>query len=162
MLKNNIAIRRANTKDIERLVAFQQQIASYHSRFDKIYNPGKKISKTAIKKHMLSLLRKREARVFALLHKDDIVGFATVHIKKMSPVFSETKMGHIGTVYVEKPYREMGLGKLAISESIAWFRKNRISEVDLSVDAKNKTGVKAWRKIGFYKWRYSMRMKISS
>ena len=99
--------------------------------------------------------------MYILLYGNHVVGFATAHIKKMNPVFSISKMGHIGTVYVEKKYRKAGLGKLAINESMGWFRKNHIQEVDLLVDVRNFSGVIAWKKTGFKDWRLVLRKRVA-
>ena len=160
MTKKSIAIRRAKPSDLEYLVKFQQETADYHHSFDKIYNSSKRISKLSIAKHLLSILSKRTDRVYMLLQDGNIVGFATAHIKKMNPVFSLSKMGHIGTVYIEKKYRKSGLGTLAINESMSWFRKNRVKEVDLSVDVKNFSGVTAWKKMSFKDWRLVIRKRV--
>jgi ribosomal protein S18 acetylase RimI-like enzyme len=161
MAKKLLEIRRAGIDDLGRLFQLQQQIADYHHRFDKIYNPAKNIPESGIKKYLRSILNKRTDRVYVLLCDGSIVGFATAHIKKMSPVFKLSKMGHIGTVYIEKKYRKSGLGTIAINESMSWFKKNKVSEIDLSVDVKNFAGVTAWKKMGFKDWRLVLRKKVT-
>lgn len=158
MNKNIISIRRATIKDLDKLVRFEKQIADYHYAFDKIYKPGRKI--LGIKNYYRSLLKKREHKILILLNNGYAVGFASAQVKKMRPVFSVGKMGHINTVFVESKYRKIGLGKLAIDEFVLWFRSNNISIVDLSVDVKNTGGVLAWNKLGFKNWRLILRRKI--
>ncbi len=160
MQKLNIEIRSATIKDLDRLVDLECQMAAYHHRLDSIWarwnkrNPlVKKIITEAIKK-------KRDEMFLVLLCNNHIVGYATAYIEKKGSVYSIKKMGHVGSVYVEKNYRKLGLGKLAIEKLLHWFRKNHITEVTLQVDANNNIGVSAWKKIGFKDWRLVLRKSL--
>ena len=45
-------------------------------------------------------------------------------------------------------------------ELIKWFRENDIKYIELSVDSRNKIGVKTWKKFGFKEYIKKMKLKL--
>lgn len=154
-----ISVRTATKKDTDRLVALQKQMAAYHHALDTIWSKGE--GDAFWKKMILGLLRRGKDFSFLVLEYDGrVVGYATAEIKQASPVYAVKKLGHIGSVFVEKRYRKFGLATLAIDHFMEWFRKNKITEVTLQVDVANPLGVATWKKLGFKNWRQVLRRKV--
>jgi ribosomal protein S18 acetylase RimI-like enzyme len=157
MPKNILSLRPAKTADAERLIDLFIQMADCHHRLDHTWNKG---DKETIKKLVRKLLKRGKGDLLlVLLVNKNIVGYTTATIRE-SALYANGKIGHIGSVYIEKPYRKLGLATLAVDESLKWFRKNKITHVDLNVDVKNHIGIAAWKKLGFTEWRLTLRRKI--
>lgn len=154
-----ISVRTATKKDIDRLIALQKQMAAYHHALDAIWSKGE--SDAAWKKMILGLLRRgKDFSYLILLCDGRVVGYATAEIKGMSPHYAVKKLGHVGSIFVEKRYRKFGLATLAMNHFMEWFKKNKITEVTLQVDTANPLGTAAWKKLGFLDWRMVLRKKI--
>lgn len=154
-----LLVRKANNKDIERLIVLQKQMARYHHGLDSIWSSSVG-GDDVLKKTITKLLRRGKDFLFLVLECDGrLVGYATAEIKNTSPVYAIKKLGHIGSVFVEKRYRKLGLATLAIEAFMSWFKENKITEVTLLVDVKNPLGVNAWKKLGFAEWRLVLRRK---
>ena len=39
---------------------------------------------------------------------------------------------------------------------VKWFKENEIKYVELSVDSRNKVGIEAWKKLGFFEFMKKM------
>ena len=91
---------------------------------------------------------------------EKIAGYALAKITSRPPVSKIQKIGMIDDVYLEKKYRGSGIAKKLLEEFYAWFRKNKIDHVEMSVHIKNKIGRKAWKKYGFQVYLISLRKNI--
>lgn len=158
-MKNILSIRPAKTADIGSLVSLFVQMADYHHQLDHIWSKG---DKESTEKFVRKLLKKKKDHSFlVLIANENVVGYATAAIQE-STFYTDGKIGHIGSIFIEKRYRKFGLAKMAITEFTHWFREHNITYVALQVDIKNNIGTVAWKQLGFREWRLTLRKKISS
>lgn len=157
--KRNIKIRKATSRDIPTLLLFNREIQDYHHSFDKRYLESKK-SENSIKKYLSASLKRKNNYYYILEVDGNPVGFFSVSINKLGFPFVNEKIGHLTTAYVRKEYRKLGLGKLALKTILVLLEKMKIKEIELSVDAKNLTGIKVWESLGFSEFRKRMLKKI--
>jgi hypothetical protein len=52
------------------------------------------------------------------------------------------------------------VGEGIFKELIKWFKANKINNVELSVDSRNKIGLTAWKKYGFFEFQKKMRLDL--
>jgi ribosomal protein S18 acetylase RimI-like enzyme len=147
------SIRAATKADIDALIPLYKQMAQYHHALDPIWSKGDD-SNALWRKMLLGTLRKGKDFSFLVLEcNGSVVGYATAEIKDAGPAYSVKKIGHIGSVFVKKSYRQYGMASMAIDYFMEWFRKNKVTWATLQVDANNPMGTKAWKHLGFKDWR---------
>lgn len=157
---NTYTVRPATKKDIDALIPLQKEMAKYHHALDPIWNKGTR-DNAAWRKMLLALMRRGKMFSFLVLEcNGKVVGYATAEIKDTSPAYAIKKLGHIGSVYVQKKYRKYGLTTMAMEYFDEWFKKNNVMWVTLQVDEANPLGTKAWKSLGFTDWRLVLRKKI--
>jgi len=66
----------------------------------------------------------------------------------------------VGPAYIKKEFRCQGTGKLLMKELIKWFKKKKIKFVELSVNSRNKIGIAAWKRYGFFEFEKRMRLDL--
>lgn len=157
---NTYTVRPATKKDIDALIPLQKEMAKYHHALDPIWSKGA-TDNGVWHKMLLGLLRRGKQFSFLILEcNGKVVGYATAEIKDASPAYAVKKLGHIGSIYVQKAYRKHGLTSMAMEYFDEWFKKHNVTWVTLQVDAGNPLGTKAWKKLGFTDWRLVLRKKI--
>ena len=81
-------------------------------------------------------------------------------IEKAKSFVVPKRIGRISDAFVEEKYRKSGTGKRMFDELIQWFKKNKIKHIELSVDSRNETGIKAWQNFGFKEFMKKMRLDL--
>ncbi len=157
---NTYTVRTATKKDIDALIPLQKEMAKYHHALDSIWNKGAK-DDSVWREMLLGFFKRGKNFSFLVLEcNGKIVGYANAEIKVASPAYAVKLLGHIGSVYVQKPYRRSGLASMAVDHSMDWFKKNKVTWVTLQVDTDNPLGTKTWKKLGFEEWRLVLRKKL--
>lgn len=78
-----------------------------------------------------------------------IVGFIDGKIEKKDLFFRERKVGAIYHLFIEKDYRNRGIGTELIKVFVGWLKANKIKFVELNVSPRNGTAIKFYEKMGF-------------
>ncbi len=162
MKKNpELGVRSAKASDISRILELECQMAEYHHKLDP--SIWSKWNKNDPK--IQALVRERWAKrkntlLLVLLCNKEIVGYATFDIRAPGTTTVIKKLGYLEKLFVEKPYRKLGLGKKALQTGDIWFKKHGVHDIMLQVDIGNKVGVKTWQHLGFCTTRHVMRRKI--
>ena len=152
-------IRKANKKDIEQILKLNLQLFDYHAKIDKYYKTGKESNKE-FEKHLREIISKRNYRITVAEEGGKICGFNVGHIGKPKAYAKPKKIGMLSTAFVCKEYRRAGIGKLMFDDFINWCRKNKIKNIELSVDSRNEIGNGAWKKFGFKDFMKRMRLDL--
>lgn len=154
-------LRAATKADIDDLIVLHKQMARYHHALNPIWSKGDDHN-AVWKKILLKTLRKGKDFSFVVLEcNGSIVGYATAEIREASPAYSVKKIGHIGSVYVKKSYRQYGMAGMAVDHFMEWFKKNKVAWATLQVDANNPLGTKAWKQLGFKDWRLTLGKSVA-
>lgn len=155
----NIQIRKAKQNDIDAIVKLNEQLADYHRKIDKYYKPSSETRKS-FRKYISEIIRKRNIRILIAETDNKIVGYFIGKIEKAKPFTAPKKIGKISEAFVEEEFRKSGIGRMMFDELIRWFNKNKIKHIELSVDSRNKIGIKAWQKFGFKEFMKKMRLDL--
>lgn len=86
------------------------------------------------------------ALVYAMLGSD-IAGMIQLNFEK----HSEQGAGYIPFLYLQKQYRNQGIGVQLLGHAVSEFRKARRSAIHLSVAPENQIAIKFYQKYGFIK-----------
>lgn len=154
-----MTIRKANKKDIKKIVELNAQLFNYHAKIDKYYKTGKESNRQFLK-HLKEIISKRNYRVIVAEENGKMYGFSVGHISEPRAYAKPKKIGVLSTAFVCKEYRRAGIGKLMFDEFLKWCRKNKIKNIELSVDSRNKIGNGAWKKFGFKDFLKRMRLDL--
>jgi len=152
-------IREASPNDIDAIVELNEQLADYHRKIDKYYKPGSETRK-GFRKHLSEIIRKRNVKILVAETGNKVVGYFIGTIEKAKPYVVPENIGRISDAFVEERYRKSGIGRMMFDELIRWFKKNKIRYIELSVDSRNETGIKAWQKFGFKEFMKRMRLDL--
>lgn len=152
-------IRKASQKDIEPIVKLNSQLADYHTQFDAFYKTGRASAKD-FKKHLKEIINRRNSRVIVAEDQGKIIGFFMGCINNSKPYAKPKKVGGLSTAFVCQGYRRSGIGREMFEDLLNWFRKNKIKNVELSVDFRNEIGGQAWKKFGFKDFMKRMRLDL--
>lgn len=154
------AIRKATPGDIDAITALNSQLADYHHAIDTYYKPG---SETAsLFKENLSFFIQKENITVIVAETNKIIGYAIGVIEPAKSFVTPDKVGKISHTFVEEKYRNQGIGKKMIDTLMCWFSQKGITHVELSVDSRNESGVKAWQSLGFKEYMKKMRLDLTS
>ena len=152
-------IRKATRKDIGILTDFCYREEKLHIKFDK-YAELKKDAKKRIYKFLKSNIANRNYAAFVAEDKNKIVGIIAGAVQKSYFTYKIANIGHLGTAFVLKEYRNMGIAKELLKRAISWFKSKNIKTADLYVHKRNKIAFNAWKKYGFEEIICLMRKEI--
>jgi L-amino acid N-acyltransferase YncA len=152
-------IRKANKKDIEPIVQLNTKLGDYHTQLDAFYKTGRE-GMSGFRKHLKEIINKKNFRIIVAEDQKKIVGFFVGRINKAKPYAKPLKVGGLNTAFVCKECRRSGIGQIMFKDLIDWFRKNKIKNIELSVDFRNKIGCGAWKKFGFKNFMKKMRLDL--
>jgi L-amino acid N-acyltransferase YncA len=152
-------IRKANKRDIELIVQLNFQLSDFHAKFDNYYKTGQESMKD-FRKYLKEIIAKRNFRIIIAEDKGKVVGFFIGRIDKAKPSVKPLKVGGLNTAFVCQKYRRSGIGQKMFKDLFSWFQKNKIKNIELSVDYRNKIGCEAWKKFGFKDFMRRMRLDL--
>lgn len=157
-----IKIEEAKRKDINLIIKLQMGLADYHKSIDAKYYKSWRERKEQLRKRLLEILSKRQRnRKFLVAKiKNRVVGFFIGGIHKSLPYCREEKIGEVYQAFVDKKFRKKGVGKLLFEELIKWFKRRKIKFIEVLVDSRNKIGISAWKKYGFFEFQKRMKLDL--
>ncbi len=154
-----IKIEEAKRKDIKSIIELDMGLADFHRKIDGYYKSGKE-TRELYKKYLLRNFGRKNFKVFVARDKGKVIAYFIGRIKKPKLYAVPKKVGSISTAFVLGKYRGKGIGKEMFKELIDWFKVNKIKNIELSVDSRNKIGLAAWKKYGFFEFQKKMRLDL--
>ncbi len=158
-MSHKLIVRKARRDDLGQIVNLWIEQGKFHAHLDPLHarNPR---SRPSIVKYVRSSLYSSRALLLVAEDKGRVVGFACAHLCMRPPVFKVRPFGYIDDAYLIPAYRHKGIVKLFLLEYNRWFKKKKITFVELSVLMKNQIGRNAWKKHGFKDSIMRMRKKL--
>lgn len=142
------AIRRADQRDLERLVALWIDLTEHHADIDPLYalRAG---AEDEVRRLLEAQLRDPETAVFARETSGRLDGFCSVRIARAPPIYREDARAEIVDLSVREERRRCGIGRALAGAALAWARERGVSRVEVRVVAGNAAGQHFWRALGF-------------
>ncbi|MCP3940553.1 MAG: GNAT family N-acetyltransferase [Desulfobacteraceae bacterium] len=140
----DIAIRRANLKELSTLLEIEQRIIEAERPFD---NELKTESISYYDLEALVLSAKAEVLVAEINNK--IVGSGYAEIRKSKSYMKHSYHSYLGFMYVEPTFRGKGINKLILDSLKEWSKSQQIFHFSLEVYADNQVAIRAYEKAGF-------------
>lgn len=153
-----ITIKEATKKDLNGMMELIKGQVDYHHHIDKYYKSFSKYR--GLKEYTKTQLEDKKVKIFVAENNGKVIGRIVGVIIKPSPYVVPKKIGNVDEAFIKSGYRRKGVAGKLLGELMKWFEKKNIKHIELSVDARNKIGVTAWRKFGFYDYRIEMRKDL--
>jgi ribosomal protein S18 acetylase RimI-like enzyme len=157
-----IKIEEAKKKDINSILQLTAGLSDYHKKIDPKYYKSGKERKERDKKRLIEYFSKKRKnrKILVARVKNKVVGFLIGGIEKSHLYCKENKIGVIHRAYIKENFRRKGIGKLLVEELLNWFGKRKIKFFEVEVDSRNKIGIRAYKKYGFFEFHKRMRLDL--
>jgi ribosomal protein S18 acetylase RimI-like enzyme len=157
-----IKIKEAKKEEMGSVLSLMRQLSDYHKKIDPKYYKSGKERKERDKKRLIEYFSKKRKnrKILVAKVKNKVVGFLIGSIEKPPPYCKENKIRVIHRAYIKENFRRKGIGKLLVEELLKWFRKRKIKFVEVEVDSRNKIGIEAYKKYGFFEFHKRMRLDL--
>lgn len=146
-------VRRADPRDIERVVALWTLIADHHRALDPLFRL-RDGAEDEIRQMLRAMLRDPDAAFFVGdVAPDDVGtgsdGLCIVRMDRAPPIGEETERAEITDLGVRPDARRQGLGRELAEAALAWVRERGVARVEVRVVHGNAEAQAFWRALGF-------------
>jgi ribosomal protein S18 acetylase RimI-like enzyme len=152
-------IREAKREDVKDIESLSGKLLDFHLQLDEYYRLRPNLENGS-HKYFEDLVTSEDSVVFVAEDNGAIIGYLAGKIEERSPVFEVDKRGWIDSAYLLEEYRGQEIGKKLTQRMLEWFKEREIEYVEISVDSRNKLGVKVWSSLGFETWLFVMKKRI--
>ena len=143
----------AEKEHIDSIVKLHKELTNFYRRIDKYYRSGNKEIQKEFKKYLLENFYQKNFKILIALEKEKVVGYFIGKIEKSKFCTIPEKVGKIASAFVLEKYQRKNIEKQIFEKILEWFKTNKIKHIELSVDSKNKIGIRAWKKFGFFEYQ---------
>lgn len=150
-----IIIRKAELKDLDTLLIFEQGVISAERPFDSTLKSGHT--------HYYDIEKMITATDVELLVAEldnELIGCGYARIEVAKPYLQHMQHAYLGFMYVVPQHRGKGVNKMVIDALTAWSASQHITELRLDVYQHNEAAIKAYKRCGFTKHMLAMRMGL--
>ncbi len=145
---DNLAIRRAASSDVERIVELRLLLQEHAEKSNpliwRMTEEGKKLLKQKVENDLA------DSNIFVLLAEADgeIIGYVQGEVTRRVDYLPRT-VGHVSLMYVVKQFRRKGVGRRLMKELCKFFNSNNVEDLTVRYIIGNKEAGGFWRKLGF-------------
>lgn len=151
-------IRNAKKSDLDGLMKLLEAMVVHHVGIDGYYKPYSEYS--GLREEAESWLSNRDMKVLVAEDAGELIGYAQVSVEDAPAYVSARKIGVVYDMFVSGPYRRKGIAEMLFNEALEWFKSKKVKNIELSVDSRNKAGVKYWESMGFSVYKFRMRRNL--
>lgn len=147
-----IIIRKAEMKDLDTLLVFEQGVISAERPFD----PTLKTEHTNYY-DIEKMINAPHIELLVAELDNELIGSGYARIEDAKPYNEHMQHAYLGFMYVVPQHRGKGVNKLIMDSLEAWSLSKNITELRLDVYYVNASAIKAYEKTGFTKHMIAMR-----
>lgn len=143
-----IEVREARSEDLPGVVDLWEQMIEHHTKLSHHFT----LSRDGVRrysKYLASKFSEKSTKLVVATQDSRLVGFMLCLLSPNAPVFKEKTLGVVSDVYVVPELRKRGVAREMLKVALRWFKKNRVTTVQLSVAAANLEARAAWGQLGF-------------
>ena len=152
---NEVLIRKAELKDLETLLQFEQGVISAERPFDETLKPDP-INYC----DMTELITAPHVYLIVAEFNNELIGSGYARIENSKPYNRHEQHAYLGFMYVVPSFRGKGVNGLIIKTLKEWTIWQGLNEMRLNVYDNNESAIKAYEKVGFSKHMIEMRMGL--
>ena len=142
------AVRRAEARDLDGVVALWSALMHHHAGFDSHYRVAQR-AEEPWRKFLAGHLSRRDAAVFVCCEGGGPDGFSMVHLSRGPPVLPDRLRAEITDLFVRPELRRRGSGRDLVEAATQWARSRGVARLEIRVHARNREGQAFWRALGF-------------
>lgn len=141
-------VRRAETRDLDRVAALWTAIATHHEPLDPLFRLRPDAAE-ALRPLLAAVLRDPDAAVLVWDDGDDVPGLCIVRVDRAPPIQEETERAEITDLGVREDRRRRGIGRALAAAGVEWARARGVGRLEVRVAHHNVEGQAFWRALGF-------------
>ncbi len=151
-------IRNARKSDIKAILGLIEGVVKHHNKIDCYYKPFSQYS--GLEEEIGSWFSNKEMAVLIAEDSGKLVGYAQVSVEPAPTYVLAKKIGIVYDMFVSESYRRKKIAKKLFDEALRWFALKKVRHIELSVDARNESGIKLWKSLGFFEYKLRMRLDL--
>lgn len=148
-----VTIRSADLRDLERLLVFEQAIIESERPFDATIRDGPGVRYY----DLAALLASPDAEVVVAELGSDMIGSGFARIERSESYLKHDEHSYLGFMYVVPEHRGRGINKKIIAALEEWSLSKGVTEMQLEVYVDNIGAIRAYEKSGYSRLILTMR-----
>jgi len=154
---DQVIVRPADLRDLERLLAFEQSIIEAERPYDETIRTGTEVHYYDLK----ALIASPDAEVLVAEIDSKIIGSGYAQIKAAESYVQHGTHSYLGFMYVIPEHRGKGVNKKIVEALEVWSLARGVSEMRLEVYADNPAAIRAYEKSGYRALLLTMRKSLT-
>ena len=148
MLTSDLAVRRAQPADAERLLVIWQEVSELLTNADRRWQLASD-SSTAWSAALSGWLTREDTAVFVIERRGSIVGYIVGQVVPNAPGFAPTYIGLVTDLAIDPHGRgDGGVGTQLVTALKEWFRERGITQLEARVPTSQPIAQTFWRASG--------------
>lgn len=142
---NDFIFRKATIKDLKDVLRLNSELFKKEYReFDKTQNLDWTYSKEG-RKFFRKKMAEKDSFVWVAENRGKIIGYLSGGAAKRIPWRKRARYAYLGSIFIEKKFRDKGLGAGLVKNFIDWCKEKRVNYVSVTASAKNKSAIDFYR-----------------
>lgn len=141
-------IRKAQTEDLEAIMALYDDYMQLHSTLDSVLIDYKKEDK-GFYHYLISILENESYLLLVSESDGHINGFSLARISPLPAIYKATQKLTVQDIAVSRSYQNEGIGGSLITETLKWAQTKGVTLAETTAHAANQQALQFWQKMGF-------------
>jgi GNAT superfamily N-acetyltransferase len=148
---DDACIRRATSRDLDRVVALWSALTQHHADSDPVFapRPGADLQ---IRRLLDVSLRDPDTAIFVSEGENRFNGYCTARVDRAPPILLEVERAEICDLLVTAEARRRGIGRALVVRALHWAKDQGVARCEVRVHVRNAEGQAFWRSQGFEDW----------
>ncbi len=147
-MQREFTVRSAAREDLVRVRAIWADLMVLHGEIHDYYqvrDDGPRVWANYVGR----CLNDEDARLFVAQRGDDLIGFLLAHIIQRYSFYRLSRLGIVSDIAVAAGYRQQGVGRAMVEESLAWFRSRGMDRATANMVPANPEALAFWKAMRF-------------
>ena len=151
-------IRKATIRDFEKLKGIKLESKKDEMKYSDSLKPLKKTIDIYFE-YFKAELKKKNSSVFIAEDKKPVGIIIATYFKPLR-ISKFARKGYVSNLFIQKKYRNKGLGKKLLTASLKWLKQNKVKYISLEIHLKNKKALEFYRNLGFKDYTLKLAKKV--
>ena len=158
---DDILIRPAAPADADAIGAMWERLVEYHQSLDPGLPSAGKDGGAFYARRIIDRLQDTHTHTLVAVHDDALIGYTLGVIVDVAPeMFVQETGGFLADIYVEQPFRRLGVGRRLVEALAEWFESRGVEHMEWYVAARNNAGLNFWETLGGRQVMIRMRIEL--
>jgi GNAT superfamily N-acetyltransferase len=154
-------IRRATLKDFDDIKRLLLLLYKSELRFDAPFLNTNWPNTKAGGEYIIRMINNKKWLTMVIgKSANDLVGFASIRLKKTETDRVNMKMAELDCIYIESKYRRRGSGTRLLAELTDWARENGVNRLTVGASFENTSGRRFYESLGLKSQSIYLEKKI--